>query len=68
VAEFLDPLQAMSIAAGLVFSLPLYPWLRARLAPRAAGWVGAPAFASLFAIASAKVLSGAYSPFLYFRF
>jgi alginate O-acetyltransferase complex protein AlgI len=68
VAEFLDPLQAMAIGAGLVFSLPLYPWLRARLAPRAAGWLGAPAFASLFAIASAKVLSGAYSPFLYFRF
>jgi alginate O-acetyltransferase complex protein AlgI len=67
-AEFLNPLQTFSIIAGLIFALPVYPWLSARLAPRAAAWIGAPAFASLFTIASAKVLSGAYSPFLYFRF
>ncbi len=68
VAEFLDPLQLMSIGAGLVFSLPVYPWLRARLAPRAAGWIGAPALVSLFAIASAKVLSGGLQPVPVFPF
>jgi alginate O-acetyltransferase complex protein AlgI len=66
--EFLDAQQALAILAGLVFSMPVYPWLRERLAPRAIPWVGAPALVSLFAVTSSKVLSGAYSPFLYFRF
>ena len=66
--EFLDAQQALALLAGIGFSMPVYPWLRERLAPRAIPWVGAPAFVSLFAVASSKVLSGAYSPFLYFRF
>jgi len=68
VGEYLNAQQALAIGAGLVFSMPVYAYFRDRLTPRAAAWVGAPAFASLFAVASTKVLSGAYSPFLYFRF
>jgi alginate O-acetyltransferase complex protein AlgI len=68
VMEFLDAQQALALIAGVVFSMPLYPWLRENLAPRAAVWAGATALVALFAIASSKVLSGAYSPFLYFRF
>ncbi|MET0230854.1 MAG: MBOAT family protein [Rhodanobacteraceae bacterium] len=66
--EFLDAQQALALGAGIAFSMPLHPWLREKLAPRAALWAGAPAFVALFAVASCKVLSGAYSPFLYFRF
>jgi alginate O-acetyltransferase complex protein AlgI len=68
VMEFLDAQQALALAAGIAFSMPLYPRLRETLAPRAALWAGAPALVALFLIASSKVLSGAYSPFLYFRF
>jgi alginate O-acetyltransferase complex protein AlgI len=68
VMEFLDAQQTLALAAGIAFSMPLYPWLRETLAPRAAVWVGAPALVAVFALASSKVLSGAYSPFLYFRF
>jgi alginate O-acetyltransferase complex protein AlgI len=58
----------LAIAAGVVFSAPVYAWLEERLSPALARWVGVPVFGSLFAMTSTKVLSGAYSPFLYFRF
>jgi len=68
VAEFLNAQLALAMLAGIVFSMPVYRWLRDRLTPHVASWAGAPALTSLFAIAGTKVLSGAYSPFLYFRF
>jgi alginate O-acetyltransferase complex protein AlgI len=68
VGEYLDTLQVLAIAAGVVFSAPVYAWLEQRLSPTLARWVGVPVFGSLFAMTSTKVLSGAYSPFLYFRF
>lgn len=51
-----------------VLSFPVYPWIKERLTRRqrlVGGWV---VFSLLFAVASMKVLAGAYSPFLYFRF
>jgi len=68
LGEYLDAQQGLAVLAGIIFSMPVYAWLRERLAARLAPWAAAPALASLFVVASTKVLSGAYSPFLYFRF
>lgn len=66
--EYLNALQGTAMMAGLIFSMPVYGWLAQRMAPRSGAWLGRLAFSLLFVVASAKVLSGAYSPFLYFRF
>lgn len=66
-AEFIDAPLVVAAMAGIVFSAPLYQRIRAGLGQWSL-WVGAPLFMCGFALASAKVLSGAYSPFLYFRF
>ncbi|WP_282948084.1 MBOAT family O-acyltransferase [Cellulomonas endometrii] len=66
--EFWTSALAVAVVAGLVLSFPVYRWIKERLPrmPRlVAGWLF---FSLLFVLASAKVLAGAYSPFLYFRF
>ncbi|GAA2726101.1 MBOAT family O-acyltransferase [Cellulomonas aerilata] len=68
VGEFWSGGLAVAVVAGLVLSLPVYPWLRARLPRDLKVVAGTVMFAGLFALAAAKVLAGAYSPFLYFRF
>lgn len=68
VGEYWSTPLALALVAGVVLSFPVYRWIRERLpsGPRVlAGWA---VFSVLFALASAKVLAGAYSPFLYFRF
>jgi hypothetical protein len=47
---------------------PAYSWLKAHLRGRAANAAWFAVGALLFAFAAMKALSGAYSPFLYFRF
>lgn len=66
-AEFIDLPLIIAAVFGVVFSAPLYQRIRTALGDYSL-WVGAPLVALGFALASAKVLSGAYSPFLYFRF
>lgn len=66
--EYLNALQGAAMIAGLIFSMPVYGWLAQHLTPRTGAWLGRLAFSLLLVVASAKVLSGAYSPFLYFRF
>jgi alginate O-acetyltransferase complex protein AlgI len=68
VAEFATPLVWLTLAAGAVLSTPVHALVRQRLNDAAALVVGSPTLGSLFLIACSKVLSGAYSPFLYFRF
>jgi alginate O-acetyltransferase complex protein AlgI len=68
VGEYWSTPLALALVAGVVLSFPVYRWIRERLpsGPRVlTGWA---VFSVLFALASAKVLAGAYSPFLYFRF
>ena len=68
LAAFTDPVVLGTLIAGVIFSMPAYDWVRRRVPDF---WslpghvVGAFVLVSL---ASMKVLSGAYSPFLYFRF
>lgn len=66
--EFFNPTLAVVGVVACAMSFPLYPWLRRRLSPRPRVILGSLLFVSVFVLASAKVLAGAYSPFLYFRF
>ncbi|MBD7920207.1 MBOAT family protein [Cellulomonas sp. Sa3CUA2] len=68
LGEFVNPWLVVTGVVAMVLSMPVYPWLKERLSPRTRlvlGWV---VFSLLFVLASTKVLAGAYSPFLYFRF
>lgn len=66
--EFVSPWLLGTFAVGFVVMFPVYGWVRDRLTPRVRASVGVVLFTVVFAFASAKVLAGAYSPFLYFRF
>ena len=66
--EFLDPVLIVSLIAGAVLSTPIHDWIRKRLSGPWALPVGMTALGGAFIVACMKVLSGAYSPFLYFRF
>lgn len=68
VAEYMSSALSLAIFAGIVLSFPVYPWLRDRLTSSTRVLIGVLGLSSLFVLASMKVLSGAYSPFLYFRF
>jgi len=68
LGELADPVQMLAIGAGIVFSLPVYTWVRDRLAQPAAFGLGMLTLGVAFAFACMRVLAGAYSPFLYFRF
>ena len=68
LGEFVNPWLLITLVVALVISFPVYPRIKELLPTRwrvAVGWVF---FSSMFLLASAKVLAGAYSPFLYFRF
>ena len=68
VGEFATPLIWLTLGAGVLLSTPIHAMIRQRLNKAMALIIGSPALGSLFLIACSKVLSGAYSPFLYFRF
>lgn len=68
IGTLLNSLVLVTIAAGVAFSLPLYSAVMARLPRNMVMPVNVVGAVVLVALASAKVLSGAYSPFLYFRF
>jgi alginate O-acetyltransferase complex protein AlgI len=68
VAEYWDNALGVATLAGLILSFPVYGWVRDRLVPSMRIPIGFTALSLLFVLASMKVLSGAYSPFLYFRF
>ena len=69
LTEYVTPLLAVSLLVGAVVACPVYALLvRAIPGPRLRITAGTLVFGGLFALACAKVLSGAYSPFLYFRF
>ena len=66
--EFYTPLVGITLAFGVVSSAPTYGWCAARLGQTGRIVVGTLVLGGLFIFAGTKVLSGAYSPFLYFRF
>lgn len=66
--EFWNPWLAVTMGLALVLSMPVYQWAKARMSPGQRVAAGAVLFPIVFLLASAKVLAGAYSPFLYFRF
>jgi alginate O-acetyltransferase complex protein AlgI len=68
IGEFLNPMLAAAIFFGVVFSAPAYAALAGRIPGVLRLPLGIAATGFLFLAACAKVLSGAYSPFLYFRF
>lgn len=69
--QYLNPLFAVLLIAGAVFSTPVPAKLSAWCVPRIAGMTMPTAMIAgsvLFVISSVKILSGSFSPFLYFRF
>lgn len=62
------------LAAAIVLSFPVYPWLLKRLdgrpvlVKRAVKGIGALAMTALFIMALASLVRDTYNPFLYFRF
>ena len=66
--ELGDPVQYLALVAGIVFSLPVRAWIRDRLPQPAALGLGTLVLGTAFVFAGMRVLAGAYSPFLYFRF
>jgi alginate O-acetyltransferase complex protein AlgI len=68
IGEFLDPVLAVTIVFGMVFSAPMSKALSERIPETLRLPLGVIVTGFLFLFACAKVLSGAYSPFLYFRF
>jgi alginate O-acetyltransferase complex protein AlgI len=68
VGEFASPVAWITLAVAVVLSTPIHGAIRERLSERSALALGVPVIGGLFIIACMKVLSGAYSPFLYFRF
>lgn len=68
LSEFFDPVLAIALVFGVVLSVPVYPWIKARLHPRLRPVLGVVVLGALFALAALKSGVGAYSPFLYFRF
>lgn len=74
IAAFLTPDVIFIMVCGLLFSMPVVPWLRARIccltgAPRAASeivWMACTF--GLFLLSVASLASGSYNPFIYFRF
>jgi alginate O-acetyltransferase complex protein AlgI len=67
-AEFWDGALGIAFFVGAVLSFPVYGWIKERLPERTRIPLGFVFFSAYFLLASTKVLSGAYSPFLYFRF
>lgn len=68
VAEYWNHAMLLAFLVGIVLSFPVYRWVGEKLPARARLPVGFAALAAVFVLSSMKVLSGAYSPFLYFRF
>jgi alginate O-acetyltransferase complex protein AlgI len=68
VAEYMSNGLLLALIVGAVLSFPVYSSLHARLSSNQRLVFGVFGLGGLFLLASMKVLSGAYSPFLYFRF
>ncbi|NMX54596.1 MBOAT family protein [Pseudomonas sp. WS 5146] len=68
LAEYMSPALGLALGVGALLSFPVYRWLRDRLSSNQQLCAGLLGLSALFVLASMKVLSGAYSPFLYFRF
>ena len=68
VGEFASPVAWITLAVAVALSTPIHGAIRERLSERSALALGVPVIGGLFIIACMKVLSGADSPFLYFRF
>ena len=68
LSVFLNSLVIMTLVVGVVFSTPAYKALYAKIPETKKLPFSVVIGATLLFFASLKVLSGAYSPFLYFRF
>lgn len=66
--EFFSPALGVAMAAGIVCSMPVYAWIRSRADSSLVSAVVCFTAIALVSLAGMKTLSGAYSPFLYFRF
>lgn len=67
-AEFSSPALILALFAGMIGSVPTYRFVRERMRSPASAFAGFTFMAVLLSFAGMKTLSGAYSPFLYFRF
>jgi len=79
LAMYLDANVGLTLLAGLLLSMPVYPWLRERLAALGSGRSGGVALLAggglrlawlglLFTLSSAHIAANTYNPFIYFRF
>jgi alginate O-acetyltransferase complex protein AlgI len=68
LSAFLNVLVISTVIAGVAFSMPIYRMLRAKLPQKIELPVSVIFAAIPLFMCSLKVLSGSYSPFLYFRF
>lgn len=67
-AEFTSPALILALIAGMIGSAPTYRFVRGKMSAPASAFAGFMFMAVLLSFAGMKTLSGAYSPFLYFRF
>jgi alginate O-acetyltransferase complex protein AlgI len=67
-AAFMNYETDAILVLAIFLSAPLYTWAQLRVPPVLRLPTGSVVAASLTLVSSLKVLSGAYSPFLYFRF
>ncbi|HET9668031.1 MAG TPA: MBOAT family protein [Casimicrobiaceae bacterium] len=76
LGEFVNPLLVVAFACGVLFSMPIAPWMSRRMQPFAsrpiAGalvlTVDGVAMTLLCVAAAAMLAAGTYNPFIYFRF
>jgi alginate O-acetyltransferase complex protein AlgI len=76
LAEYLNALLVATLACGVLFSMPVVPYLARRMQRFASGRLAGPlvlavdgvAMTAVFVAASAMLAAGTYNPFIYFRF
>jgi alginate O-acetyltransferase complex protein AlgI len=76
LGEFVNPLLVVAFACGVLFSMPIAPWMSRRMQPIASRPLAGPlaltvdgiAMTLVFVAAAAMLAAGTYNPFIYFRF
>lgn len=67
LGRYMDSYVAVTLAAGVLLSTPVVPWLVPRIAA-VAPWILTLRFWGLFVLALVTAAASSYSPFIYFRF
>jgi alginate O-acetyltransferase complex protein AlgI len=76
LGEFVNALLVAALAGGVLFSMPIAPWMSRRMQPIASRPLAGPlaltvdgiAMTLVFVAAAAMLAAGTYNPFIYFRF